>query len=587
MVASQQRQPIFTSISVVGQRGVLGRPDDVPVPGRQRRLRPRSAASAARCSARRPRRRRCARSSRADNQHLFAKEYSSIVNRSIDGAGDVPGRLQRLDGDAPTQYVQPSTGNNANNGLAQQIQTVARVIGARNAHRRQAADVLRLDGRLRHPRRPEREPGRPAGAALARARLLRHGDVDIGGVDMRNNVTLFTASDFGRTITSNGDGTDHGWGAHHFVIGGAVNGGEIYGRFPQFQLNTGTDAANNAYLPVTSVDTIGATLGKWFGVSDANLDTIFPNLSNFPRDLGFLNRADIRSRGRSTGSLRAARFSRAPLAPSRPSARRSLRLQDAPVLDRLGQMRRSPIASLPARSAMRARDPQHAVEARAPTSRAASRRLQEARRGGVERGSAGRARRRPARRCSRPGGRCASPGRRATRSRNVAARLAVGRGGELLGGDRRHLDLQVDAVEQRPADAALVARDRVGRAAAGLAPRLPSWPHGQGFIAATSWKRAGNSACRAARETTMRPVSSGSRSASSAARGNSGSSSRNSTPWWASEISPGRGGEPPPTSAAAEAVWCGARSTPLAPACGRRRRRPGSGSPPTRAPRRG
>ncbi len=78
-------------------------------------------------------------------------------------------------------------------------------------------------------------------------------------------------------------------------------------------------------------------------------------------------------------------------------------------------------------------------------------------------------------------------------------------------------------------------------------------------MAAMSWKRAGKSACRAAREIVMRPLSSGSRSTSSTWRLNSGSSSRKSTPWCASEISPGRGGDPPPTSATAEAVWCGAR----------------------------
>jgi uncharacterized protein (DUF1501 family) len=70
-------------------------------------------------------------------------------------------------------------------------------------------------------------------------------------------------------------------------MGGAVKGGEIYGRFPQFGLNL-NDSANNAYLPVTSVDTIGSTLGRWFGVSDAQLDLVFPNLPNFSRDLGFL-----------------------------------------------------------------------------------------------------------------------------------------------------------------------------------------------------------------------------------------------------------------------------------------------------------
>ena len=88
----------------------------------------------------------------------------------------------------------------------------------------------------------------------------------------------------------------------------------------------------------------------------------------------------------------------------------------------------------------------------------------------------------------------------------------------------------------------------------------PAQPQGQGFIAAISWKRAGNSHCRAAREIVTRPDSSGSRRTSSALRDHSGNSSRNSTPWCASEISPGRGTEPPPASATALAVWCGLRN---------------------------
>ena len=111
---------------------------------------------------------------------------------------------------------------------------------------------------------------------------------NLGGVDMRNNVTLFTASDFGRTLNSNGDGTDHGWGASHFVSGGAVNGGEIYGRFPEFGPQ-GIDSIGDRYLPSISVDQIGATVGKWFGASSSQLATIFPNLPNFSTpDLGVL-----------------------------------------------------------------------------------------------------------------------------------------------------------------------------------------------------------------------------------------------------------------------------------------------------------
>ena len=224
----------------------------------------------------------------ADNAHLFAKEYSSIVNRSIGAQQTFQTAFAGSTVVAPTQYNQPSTGNNVANGLAQQLQTVARIIGARNAigAKRQIFFVS-MGGFDTHD-------NQNAGQADLLARIshaIGYFDTvmsNIGGVDMRNNVTMFTASDFGRTITSNGDGTDHGWGASHFVVGGAVKGQEIYGRFPQFQLNSGPDSSGNGYLPNMSVDTIGSTLGKWFGVSDTNLDTIFPNLKNFPRDGGFM-----------------------------------------------------------------------------------------------------------------------------------------------------------------------------------------------------------------------------------------------------------------------------------------------------------
>ena len=154
-------------------------------------------------------------------------------------AGDLPDRLRRVDRRGADAVQRPSTGQNARQRPGAADPDGGPRDRRAQRDRRQAADLLRLDGRLRHARQPEHEPGRPAGADLARHRLLRHGMSNIGGVDMRNNVTLFTASDFGRTITSNGDGTDHGWGSHHFVAGGAVNGGDIYGRFPQFQLNAG------------------------------------------------------------------------------------------------------------------------------------------------------------------------------------------------------------------------------------------------------------------------------------------------------------------------------------------------------------
>ena len=221
------------------------------------------------------------------NAHLFANEYGAIVKRSVDAQATFQTAYAASTVTAPTQYVQPSTNNLQNNGLAQQLQTVARIIAARNGlgAKRQVFFVS-MGGFDTHD-------GQNMNQADLLARIsnaLAYFDTALAGLaggDMRNSVTLFTASDFGRTLTSNGDGTDHGWGAHHFVMGGAVNGGEIFGRFPQFAL-TLADSANNAYLPVTSVDTIGSTLGRWFGATSAQLDTVFPNLKNFSRDLGFL-----------------------------------------------------------------------------------------------------------------------------------------------------------------------------------------------------------------------------------------------------------------------------------------------------------
>lgn len=105
-----------------------------------------------------------------------------------------------------------------------------------------------------------------------------------------DQVTTFTASDFGRTLTSNGDGTDHGWGSHHFVMGGAVKGREYYGTFPAMGLNNNDEVGSGRLLPTTSVDQFAATLARWMGVSESDLRLVTPNIGNFDNtNLGFLN----------------------------------------------------------------------------------------------------------------------------------------------------------------------------------------------------------------------------------------------------------------------------------------------------------
>ena len=96
-----------------------------------------------------------------------------------------------------------------------------------------------------------------------------------------NNVTTMTMSDFGRTLRSNGQGSDHGWGGHHLVLGGAVNGGRFAGTFPTVALNTATDVGEGRLLPTVSSDAYAATLASWLGATPGELATIFPNLSRF------------------------------------------------------------------------------------------------------------------------------------------------------------------------------------------------------------------------------------------------------------------------------------------------------------------
>ena len=106
---------------------------------------------------------------------------------------------------------------------------------------------------------------------------------------MENNVTLFTASDFGRALTENGNGTDHGWGAHHLVVGGAVRGNRIYGDMPPTRLGHAYDAGNGRLVPHTSVEQYAATLGTWFGLSQAEILRTLPALTAFQtRNLGFM-----------------------------------------------------------------------------------------------------------------------------------------------------------------------------------------------------------------------------------------------------------------------------------------------------------
>ena len=216
--------------------------------------------------------------------NLLEESHASVTRRSLDAQALLDESMLPIEAVEPV----PNLPNGQANGVARQLQTVARIIGGRSAlgARRQVFFVS-MGGFDTHSNQPNTHAGLMAQLSQA---LAYFNQVMAGPqVNAEGLATLFTASDFGRTMTSNGDGTDHGWGAHHFITGGAVHGGDIYGRFPSTGVDNDDYVGNGRLLPELSVDQYGATLARWFGVSDTELDDIFPSLGNFgSRDLGFM-----------------------------------------------------------------------------------------------------------------------------------------------------------------------------------------------------------------------------------------------------------------------------------------------------------
>jgi len=213
--------------------------------------------------------------------NLFEKTYGETFKRAIENS-------KRL-GDALKKAPATTTVFPPNIKLADQLKMIAKLISIRgefgqSALRRQiffcAADGFDTHGE---------QPG-------TQAQLLRQvsqsldafykATIELGVAD---RVTTFTASDFGRTYKPNGRGSDHGWGNHHFVMGGAVKGGDIYGTIPIQRISGPDDTRDGRWIPTISTDEYAATLALWFGVSASDMPDVLPNINRFNRiNLGFL-----------------------------------------------------------------------------------------------------------------------------------------------------------------------------------------------------------------------------------------------------------------------------------------------------------
>jgi uncharacterized protein (DUF1501 family) len=218
--------------------------------------------------------------------HLFEAEYANVTNRALASGAVVNGALAGV----PTyddkftrsvdEYGYPTS-------LGAQLKMILRMIMARQSlsmkrqiffcaitgfdtHDNQLGDHDKLLGHLSN--------------AIAD---FYQATADLG---VANDVTLFTASDFNRTYSTNGRGSDHAWGGHQFVVGGKVRGGDIYGAMPILQTAGPNDVGTRgSWLPSTSVDEYSATLAKWFGVTASEMPTVLPNIGRFARpDLGFM-----------------------------------------------------------------------------------------------------------------------------------------------------------------------------------------------------------------------------------------------------------------------------------------------------------
>lgn len=220
----------------------------------------------------------------------FSAEYGAVMRRSIDTAAELQTALAAVS--VPSLPTTPVTLGQAqavtlsDDGLARQMHLVARLIGAgqRVGMKRQVF-MVSIGGFDTHANQMRDQPTLMARVSLAMDWFLNATQ----SLGVSDRVTLFTASDFGRTLLTNGDGSDHGWGSHHFIVGGAVRGRNIYGRFPVTTTGTSDDVGSGRLLPSTSVTQMAADLGGWMGLNRTELASVLPGLGNFASTpIGFI-----------------------------------------------------------------------------------------------------------------------------------------------------------------------------------------------------------------------------------------------------------------------------------------------------------
>jgi uncharacterized protein (DUF1501 family) len=212
----------------------------------------------------------------------FQAEYLKVAQRSLTASTTLRAAINTTNvaGLPATAVALPNGGSFslANESIAKQLRVVAQMIaaGASLGMKRQVF-MVSLSGFDCHAFQMRDQPLQMARVAQSVGWFMD----TLQGLGMLNNVTLFTASDFGRTLTNNGDGCDHGWGSHHLVAGGAVKGKRIIGNFPVTAVGTASDVGSGRLLPSTGVTQLASSLSGWMGLSSTEQQVVLPNLSSF------------------------------------------------------------------------------------------------------------------------------------------------------------------------------------------------------------------------------------------------------------------------------------------------------------------
>lgn len=216
----------------------------------------------------------------AQYDSIYERGFAGIQSRAVAAADTVSAAITNAENSGVITTTFPGT------PLGRQLATVAKLIASRaELDMQRQIFFVGIGGFDSHDKQNQDQPGLLGGVSDALAAFYS-ATVDIG---VAGSVTAFTQSDFGRTLTSNGDGTDHAWAGNQIVLGGAVNGRDIYGSYPTLEIGGPEDVGGGRMIPSTSADQYAATLAKWFGIPDVGLDTVAPNLANFAqRDLGFM-----------------------------------------------------------------------------------------------------------------------------------------------------------------------------------------------------------------------------------------------------------------------------------------------------------